>query len=126
MIHPLFRLVAMQPHLLADHAEAYAELVAEELGKTGALWKRRVLLGAMAVILVAVAVMLSGVALMLWAVTPDAKILAPWALFVAPAVPALAAVCCMFAAPRDTGEVFGDLKQQAAADLAMLREVSVG
>ena len=126
MIHPLFRLVAMQPHLLAEHAEAYAELVAEELSKTGAVWKRRVVLGALALILLAVAVVLGGVALMLWAVTPTAKILAPWALLVAPALPALAALCCMFAAPRNSGDVFGDLKQQAEADLAMLREVSAG
>ena len=26
MIHPLLRLIATQPHLLVDHAEAYAEL----------------------------------------------------------------------------------------------------
>ena len=124
MIHPVFRLVAMQPHLLADHAETYAELVAEELCKTGAVWKRRVVLGALALILLAVAVVLGGVALMLWAITPTAKILAPWALVVAPGVPALAALCCVFAAPRDSGDAFGELKRQAAADLAMLREVS--
>ena len=63
MIHPLLRLVATQPQLLADHAEAYAGLVADEIGKTGAVWKQRVLLGAIALSLIAVAMVLGGVAL---------------------------------------------------------------
>jgi len=37
MIHPLLKLVATQPQLLADHAEAYAELVGEEFGTVNAV-----------------------------------------------------------------------------------------
>ena len=48
MLHPLLHLVATQPQLLADHAEAYAELVAEELGDFSVTWKRRALLNAVA------------------------------------------------------------------------------
>ena len=32
MIHPLFRLIASEPQMLADHVEAYSELVGEEVG----------------------------------------------------------------------------------------------
>ena len=124
MIHPLLRLVATQPQLLADHAEAYAGLVADELGKTGAVLKQRVLLAVVALSLAAVAVVLGGVALMLWAVLPATAIQAPWALFAAPALPALVALACGLAARQERPSAFADLKQQVAADLVMLREVS--
>ena len=124
MIHPLLRLVATQPQLLADHAEAYAGLVAEELGKTGAALKQRLLLATVALSLTAVAVVLAGVALMLWAVLPATAIQAPWALVVAPVVPALVALGCGLAARQEQASAFADLKQQVAADLVMLREVS--
>ena len=124
MIHPLLRLIATQPQLLADHAESYAELVGEELGKTTAVWKRRVLLNATALCLVGVAAVLAGVALMLWAALPVLSINAPWALVAAPALPALAALWCAYEGQRDTGDFFRELKQQIATDIVMLREVS--
>jgi uncharacterized membrane protein YqjE len=124
MIHPLLKLVATQPQLLADHAEAYAGLVGEEIGKTASAWKTRALMGAIALVLLCVALVLAGVALMLWAVTPDARILAPWAFFAAPGIPALVGVACLIASRRAPEPGFSDLKQQLAADLAMLREVN--
>ncbi|MEO8805371.1 MAG: hypothetical protein ABI433_04765 [Burkholderiaceae bacterium] len=124
MIHPLLRLIATQPQLLADHAESYAELVGEELGKTTAVWKKRVLFNAAALCLLGAAAVLAGVALMLWAVTPDANMRAPWALIVGPAVPAVLGLYCVFAGQRDPGDGFRDLRQQIAADLVMLRNVS--
>ena len=123
-IHPLLRLVATQPQLLADHAEAYAGLVGEEMGRTAAVWKQRVVLNMVALSLVAVATVLGGVALMLWAVMPAAQIQAPWALIAAPVVPLVLALYCLFAGRRQGGASFADLKQQLAADLSMLREVS--
>jgi uncharacterized membrane protein YqjE len=124
MIHPLLRLVATQPQLLADHAEAYAGLVAEELGKTGAVLKQRLLLAAVALSLTAVSVVLAGVALMLWAVLPATAIQAPWALIAAPSVPAVLALACGLAVKQERASAFAELKQQVAADLVMLREVS--
>jgi CBS-domain-containing membrane protein len=124
MIHPLLRLIATQPQLLADHAESYAELLGEELGKSTAVWKRRLLFNAAALCLLGVAAVLAGVALMLWAVTPDANLRAPWALIAGPTVPALLGLWCGFAGRRDPGDGFLDLKQQIAADLVMLRNVS--
>ena len=92
MIHPLLRLVATQPQLLADHAEAYAGLIGEELGKTTTAWRQRVVLNAAALCLAGAAVVLGGVALMLWAVLPEASLRLPWVLLATPVVPALLAL----------------------------------
>jgi hypothetical protein len=123
-IHPLLRLVATQPELLADHAGAYAGLVGEELGKTAAAWKLRVMLNLVALSLLAVSAVLAGVALMLWATVPTAQIQAAWALIAAPVVPALFALGCALVGREKYISAFADINKQLAADLAMLREVS--
>ena len=125
MVHPLLHLIATQPQLIADHAEAYADLLGEELGTASAVWKRRVALNALALCSVGVAAVLAGVALMLWAVIPPSDIHAPWALIVAPLVPLLAAIACVMAARAEvrTGN-FDTVRMQVKADVAMLREVS--
>ena len=124
MLHPLLRLIATRPQLLADHAEAYAGLVSEDLGKAATIWKWRIVLYTVALALVAVAVVLTGVALMLWAVTPPSSMQAPWALIAGPAVPLVGAIACVLFTRGKTVDTFADLKQQVAADLVMLREVS--
>jgi hypothetical protein len=125
MVHPLLHLIATQPQLIADHAEAYADLLGEEFGTASAVWKRRVALNALALCGVGVAAVLGGVALMLWAVIPPADIHAPWALIVAPLVPLLAAIVCVMVARAEvrTG-TFDTVRMQVKADVAMLREVS--
>jgi len=124
-MHPLLRLVTNQPQLLAEHAEAYADLFGEELSTASAMWKRQALLGAVALCGLGVGAVLAGVALMLWAVIPSADIQAPWALIVAPALPLLAAIACALAArAQTTTGFFGAMRQQVKADVAMLREVS--
>jgi len=125
MIHPLLRLVATQPQLLADHAEAYAGLVGDEIGRSVNGIKQRVLLVSVALGLIAVAAVLGGVALMLWAVIPAPSMRAPWALLAAPGVPALIGVVCLLIGRRPPADTFSELRQQVAADLVMLREVSV-
>ena len=123
-IHPLFWLIATQPELLADHAGAYAGLVGEELGKTAAAWKFRVVLNVTALCLLGVSAVLAGVALMLWATVPAVQVQAAWALMAAPAVPALVAIGCALAGREKYVSAFADINKQLAADLAMLREVS--
>ena len=124
-IHPLLRLIATQPELLVDHAGAYAGLVGEELGKTAAAWKLRVVLNVVALSLLAVSAVLGGVALMLWATVPAAQVQAAWALIAAPAVPAAVAIGCALAGRERYISAFADINKQLAADLTMLREVSV-
>ena len=125
MIHPLFLLIATRPQLLADHAEAYAELVAAEAAHVSASWKRRLLLYALALCCLAVGAVLAGVALMLWAVAPAASSHAPWVLIAVPLLPMAVAAGCLLAA-RSPGDSSGfeNIRQQMKADLAMLREAS--
>jgi len=125
MIHPLLHLIATQPQLLADHAEAYAELVGEELAKTAAFWKMRVALNVVALALIGLGALLAGVALMLWAVTPPQNVQVPWALWAGPGVPIVLAVICFLVANKTPpANAFVSVKQQLKADLRMLREVS--
>lgn len=125
MFHAIFRLVTSQPQLLAEHAEGYADLIAQELQAASARWKRSVMLGTVGAISALVMLMLAGVALMLWAVTPDAAMRAPWLLLVVPAVPAVVAFGYWSAlSSQAKGSGFATLREQLAADAAMLREVS--
>jgi hypothetical protein len=123
MVHPLFRLMATQPQLLLDHAEAYADLLAEEIGHLSGAWKRRALLHAVALCSVVVATVLAGVALMLWAVVPFSEMQAPWALVAAPLLPIAAAIGCLVAARQPSNGAFDNLRQQLKTDMVMLREM---
>lgn len=125
MFNALFRLIASQPQMLADHAEAYADLVAQEVQAASARWRRRLMLGVLALAAFGVMLVLIGVSVMLWAVTPDGAMRAPWALVIVPAVPAVVALGCGLALSSDAkGNGFQTLREQFAADLAMLREAS--
>ncbi len=124
MIHPMLRLAVTQPQLLADHAEAYVDLIGEEVGRTAKAYGMRAAGGAIALVMALVFLLLAGVAIMLWAVTPSADLHAPWALFVVPAIPALIAVAGGIVAMKKTEAPFIELKQQFAADLSMIRQVS--
>ncbi len=121
-IHPLLRLIATKPDLLADHFAAYAELVGEEAGIS--VWKRRLVLNVVALSLIAVCAALAGVALMLWAVIPAPDLRSPWILIAVPAVPAAVALLCLFVGRSEDPSAFADVQRELAADLAVLREVS--
>ncbi len=125
MLHPMFRLLATQPGLLADHAEAYAELFGTEFASACERWKRQALLRAVALCSLGVAAVLAGVALMLWAVTPAAQLHAAWLLVLVPLLPALLAWWCLQAAADSAAdEAFGQLRRQLRADASMLREAA--
>jgi hypothetical protein len=57
-------------------------------------------------------------------VIPASNIQAPWALIAAPAAPLIVAIICALMGKQKPPDAFADLKQQLAADLVMLREVS--
>lgn len=123
LMHPLLRLVASQPQLLVDHAEAYAELVTVEISAASAGWTRRVALNAAGLCGLGVAAVLAGVACMLWAALPASGMQAPWALIVVPLLPLAVALGCLgLARSRGHGPAFDALRRQVQADLAMLRE----
>ncbi len=125
MIHPLLRLIATEPQVLGDHVEAYADLVGDEVRKTGAAWSLRLGLYAAALCLAGVGLVLAGVALMLWAALPPSGFQAPWVLVAVPGVTFLLALVCILIARRNPVEsAFDNVKKQLSADMAMLREVS--
>ncbi len=126
MFRPLFHLATRQPQLLAEHVEAYADLVSCELRVATALWKRRLVLRLAGAAALGVGVLLGGVAIMFRAVLPVAPMPAPWLLWLVPLVPALFGIgCCWLAGPDVPGQNFALLRRQWAADRAMLREASV-
>lgn len=123
MLSPWLKLVTGQPQLLAEHAEAYAELLQAETAALGKAWRRQALLGTLAVANAALAVTLAGVAVMLWAVTPPAPGQAPWVLAAVPLVPLAVALCCvLLARQRVATPPFGILREQVRADWSLLRE----
>ena len=125
MIHPLFRLIASEPQMLADHVEAYTDLVGEEMASAVTQWKRRALSIVVLVVCALLAALFAGVSLMLWAATPPENIHAPWALIIVPLLPALLGAGAWLTArsgPKSNG--FAAIKAQLAADAAMLRSVS--
>jgi uncharacterized membrane protein YqjE len=124
-MHRLLRLLVTQPQLLADHAEAYAELAAAELGEASAQWQRRTLLLGIGLCGLGIGVTLAGVALMLWATVPAAQVHAPWVLVAAPLLPAALGLGCLGAA-RSAGRpaAFAGVRRQWQADLAVLQETS--
>lgn len=125
MLHPLLHLIATQPHLLAEHAQVYAELAAAEAGEFSTRWKRRALLLTMAAFFIGLAVVLAGIALMLWAAMPVAQMQAPWALLAVPlALAAVAGLCWLAGRPQIDAVAFSHLRRQVKADMLMLREVA--
>ncbi len=122
MIATLLRLVATQPQLAVDHAEAYAGLVAAEAQAASASWRKRLLWAAVSLCCAGVACVLAGVAAMLWAALPLAHMPTPWALIGVPLVPALGAwVAGLASHSASQHPSFSQLQRQLSADVALLR-----
>lgn len=124
MIHPLFRVVARQPHLLVEHAQAYAALVSQQLGEAVDSMKQRAVMMAVGGVLLLVGVILLGVAFMLWGAS-DGSMRAPWALFVGPLLPLAGGVGCILAGKgKATAGPLDKVREQMSADIDMLREAA--
>lgn len=128
MIRPLLQLMATEPELLTDHLQSYAALLGDEVGTFQNQFKRRWVLSAVLALLVTATVLLDGIALMIWLITPDSQIQqlqAPWAFWLVPGF--MTALCVLFAVlrQRDTkAPGFLAIRQQIAADVAMLKEAT--
>jgi uncharacterized membrane protein YqjE len=122
MIHPLFRLIAAEPQMVADHLGGYCALLGDELRSMSTHWARRLVLQIASVMLLTLALGLAGVAVMLWALMPSAVQVA-WVLIVVPLVPVMAALLCHWAARSATTLAsFSAMRRQLDADVQMLRE----
>lgn len=124
-MHPLLHLIATRPQLLAEHAQAYGELLTTEFANLSTAWTRRAVLLAIALCSLGVACVLAGVALMLSALMPAAAAQALAALIMVPLLPlALSAGCLLAVWLQRDGAAMANVRQQFKADLAMLREAS--
>lgn len=126
MIHPLFRLLVSEPQMVAEHAQAYAELVSEEAGAVAQRMKRKMILHAVSGLAFFLALILACMGLMLWAALPAADMRSPWGVIVVPAVLLLVGLGAHLAARSSAGEERGMkvIREQLAADAAMLRSVT--
>jgi hypothetical protein len=125
MLHPVFRLAASQPQLLAEHAAGYAGLLAEEVTSSGAHIKRRITLQIVGLLSLMVASILGGVAVLLWASLPPASLQQPWLLWFTPLVPAaLGIVAIMMAQNHKAPPAFATLREQFAQDASLLRRTT--
>lgn len=120
MIHPLSRLAAAQPMLLADHVGAYAGLASEELLLMGMALKRRWMWQLLGAVCLGISAVLSGVSVLLWAsITPPAGAL--WWLVLTPALPGAVGLWAWWVARRPTPAVtFARLRLQLLHDTALL------
>ena len=126
MIHPLLRLLVSEPRMLAEHAEAYAELVSEEAGAVAQRMKRNMILHAVSALAFFLALILACMGLMLWAALPVAEMRSAWGVIAVPTVALLIGVAAHVAARSRAGEERGIkvIREQLAADAAMLRSVT--
>lgn len=121
MIHPVFRLAAAQPMLLAEHVGAYAGLVSEELRTGAAAVQRRLLWQLAAALCLAVAAVLAGVALLLWASLAPGAARAAALFVVTPLLPAVLGLIAWWRAQAHRSyEPLARLRAQLSEDAALL------
>lgn len=125
MIHPLVRLAASHPELLAEHGEAYVSLVVKDVSEWRSGLIRRMVMAVVAGVSALLSLLFIGIALMLWGITPASDIRVPWAFFAPPVLMVAVTLVAGFIAARRGKplSIFSDVKAQVLADLAMLREV---
>jgi hypothetical protein len=125
MFHPLIRLLANKPQLVAQHLGGYVQLASAQAEDAAVSLRARLLWSAGAVTGLASCALLAGVALLVVAAVPLAQMPAPWLLLVAPGVPGLAGALCWWQArSRPVAWSLAPLREQLAADAALLAEVS--
>ena len=131
MLNPWFELLATRPQLLAEHASAWAELLAAESAAALSSWRRRLVLQLAAALAACIGVMLAAVALMLWAVTPAAQLSQPWSgtvLWLVPGLVLALAAGCGLAARRDADggnrARMQRLASQWQADVGLMKPVA--
>jgi hypothetical protein len=126
MTHPALLILAKNPEILADHAEAYTDLIAECLKSMLGHWQRRAVCNIAAGLCLTLSVLFAGVAIMLWGVVVGLTDHVQWALIavpVAPLVMALGLWQYRFQLPKGTDGI-EIVKRQMRADLAVLRQKS--
>lgn len=124
MFHPLIRLLASKPHLVASHIGGYVELASAQAQEAAGALKARLIWSAGAAAGLSAGAMLAGVALLIAAAVPVREMPAPWLLVAAPLVPLLAGGMCWWQARRHSVALsLAPIRAQFAADAALMAEV---
>lgn len=124
-LHPLFRTLATQPELLAEHAGAYFDLASAEAAQAAAQLRLRAALLVVAGVCAGLGLGLAGVALLLMAALPLAAMPAPWALLAVPALPLVLAVGLWWLQRRKRLDLsFALLREQVSLDRELLRQLA--
>ena len=122
----VLHLITQKPHLLLEHADAYSDLLAQEISHAAKTWRYRLWMGISTILLAASAALLAGFGLMLWSTVPAAQIHTAWLLWAIPLLPlALALICALKLNNQVKNRVFSDLRLQIKEDLALLRDITV-
>jgi hypothetical protein len=123
MVHPMLKMLATRPELMAEHFGAYAELAAAEASEAAALWRGRLLWAVATGGFVLLALMFGGTALLLLGALPREAMPAPWLLALVPLLAlVLAAACFITLRSRPAAAPFAQLRQQVEVDAALLAE----
>jgi hypothetical protein len=123
MLHPMFKIVASRPELLAEHLAAYGQLIAVQAQAQAEQWRRRAVLIAVAGLSALIGVGLAGAAVLVLAAVPLQAMPAPWLLLAVPLLPlAVAGACAWQLHGLQPASTLAPLREQFAADAALLRE----
>ena len=122
MIHPVVRLAAAQPMLLAEHLGAYAGLASEELLLMGMALKRRWMWQIFGAICLSIGAVLVGVSVLIWASQTLLPADAMWWLVLTPLIPATTGVWAYWMGSRSLQVApFSQLREQILQDTALLK-----
>ena len=123
MVHPMLKMLATRPELMAEHFGAYAELAAAEASEAAALWRGRLLWAVATGAFVLLALMFGGISLLLLGALPRDAMPAPWLLALVPLLAlALAVACWVTLRSRPVAAPFAQLRQQVEVDAALMAE----
>jgi hypothetical protein len=121
MFHPLIRLLAGKPHLVATHLAAYAELASAQGQDIAQALMARVAWSVGAVVCALAACIVGGVSLLLLAALPVSAMPAPWLLLVVPGAALLGGLLCGLQARRRlVAWTLDPIRDQLQADASML------
>lgn len=122
MIHPLIKVLATRPDLLADHLGAYAALIAAEAAEAAQAAQRRLLWAACAAGLALCGLLLAAMAGLLAAALPWSAMPAPWVLPLLPALCWGAALLCHWRGRKAVVALALDtVREQWALDAALIQ-----
>jgi hypothetical protein len=123
MFHPLIKMLATRPEMLAEHVGAYAELAAAETAYAVEQMRTKALVGAGSGLLGLIGLIFAGVALLLCGALPVDDMPAAWLLVVVPALPLLGAIGgALWLKSRPPAPSFSRLREQMERDNGLMQE----